>query len=200
MKQALILLCAVPAWLSPLPSPAQTPETETNERPSTWAQPVALAGVPNLYRVSTNLYRAAQPTAEGMRNLRALGIKTIVNLRSFHSDRDALADTGLDHEQIAVIAWHPERDEVVRFLRIVTDPARTPALVHCMHGSDRTGMMCALYRIAVEGWTKEDALREMAEGGFGFHGIWQNLPRWVETLDLDAIRKEAGIGAAGDAR
>lgn len=39
------------------------------------------------------------------------------------------------------------------------------------HGSDRTGTMCALYRIAVQGWSKEDAIREMTAGGFGFHRI-----------------------------
>lgn len=46
---------------------------ETN-RPASWAQPVKLDGVPNLYRVNSNLYRSAQPTAEGMRNLTNLGI------------------------------------------------------------------------------------------------------------------------------
>jgi protein tyrosine phosphatase (PTP) superfamily phosphohydrolase (DUF442 family) len=167
-------------------------------RPESWAQPVELAGVPNLHKVSDTLYRSAQPTAEGMKNLKEMGIETVVNLRSFHSDRKEIGNTGLAYEHIYVKAWHPERKEIVRFLQIVTNPRRTPVLVHCQHGADRTGTMCALYRIAVQGWTKEEALREMTEGGFGFHSIWKNLPGWIAKLDIESIRKEAGIVAGPD--
>ncbi len=162
-------------------------------RPASWAQPLALEGVPNLHTVSTSLYRSAQPTAQGMRNLKQHGIITIVNLRSFHSDRDEIGTAGLGYEHIYMKAWHPERKEIVRFLQIVTDPKRTPVLVHCQHGADRTGAMCALYRVAVQGWTKEEALGEMVQGGFGFHEVWQNLPGWITELDIESIRKDAGI-------
>jgi protein tyrosine phosphatase len=75
----------------------------------------------------------------------------------------------------------------------VTDPKRVPVLVHCQHGADRTGTMCALYRIAVQGWSKEEALREMQAGGFGFHGVWQDLVRFVDKLDIKRIQQKAGI-------
>jgi protein tyrosine phosphatase (PTP) superfamily phosphohydrolase (DUF442 family) len=165
----------------------------TANRPDTWAQPVKLAGVPNLYRVSGELYRGDQPSAQGMQNLKDLGLKTIINLRSFHSDRDEIGETGLAYEHIYMKAWHPEEKEAVRFLKIVTDPKRTPALVHCQHGSDRTGTMIAVYRIAVQGWSKDEAIREMTEGGFRFHWIWSNLPRWVQELDIDRIKRQAGM-------
>jgi len=61
-----------------------------------------------------------------MKNLEKLGIATIVNLRSFNSDRDEIENTRLTYEHIYVKAWHPERKEVVRFLQIVTNPERTP--------------------------------------------------------------------------
>jgi protein tyrosine phosphatase (PTP) superfamily phosphohydrolase (DUF442 family) len=162
-------------------------------RPAKWAQPVKLDGVPNFHKVSAALYRSAQPTAAGMRNLKQLGIKTVVNLRSFHSDSDELAGTGLKGEHIYVKAWHPEEEEVVRFLKIATDPQRAPVLVHCQHGADRTGTMCALYRVAVQGWTKDEALKEMTEGGFNFHGVWQNLLRWIDGLDIARIKRQAGL-------
>lgn len=165
------------------------------ERPATWAQPVQVEGAPNLHKVSESLYRSAQPTAEGMKNLKQMGIKTIVNLRSFHSDRDELGDTGLAYEHIYVKAWHPERKEIVRFLQLVTNPERTPVLVHCQHGADRTGTFCAIYRMAVQDWSKEEALREMREGGFGFHEVWANLPEWIEDLDIESIKKDAGLGS-----
>jgi protein tyrosine phosphatase (PTP) superfamily phosphohydrolase (DUF442 family) len=168
-------------------------QTSPPNRPAHWAEPLQLEGVPNLYKVSDNLYRSAQPSAEGMKNLKAMGIKTIVNLRSFHSDRDLIKETGLACEHIYMKAWHPEEEDAVRFLRIVTDLKRTPVLVHCQHGADRTGAMCAIYRVAVEGWDKEEALKEMTEGGFGFHGIWQDLVRWITAMDLERIKKRAGI-------
>ena len=122
-----------------------------------------------------------------------MGIETIVNLRSFHSDRDEIADTGLAYEHIYMKAWHPEEKEVVRFLQIVSNPKRTPVLVHCQHGADRTGTMSAVYRIVVQGWSKEDAIKEMVDGGFNFHGVWQNLKDWIDQLDVDEVKRKAGI-------
>lgn len=163
------------------------------QRPANWAKPMELPGAPNLHQVSPDLYRSAQPAAEGMQQLKQKGIKTIVNLRSFSSDRDEIRGTGLGYEHLFMKAWHPERKEVVEFLRIATDPKRKPVLVHCQHGADRTGTMCAVYRVAVQGWTKQQAIKEMVDGGYGFHAVWQNLPRWIDELDVDAIRKEVGI-------
>ena len=165
-------------------------QTSSPDRPAHWAQPIQLEGVPNLHRVSDTLYRSAQPSAEGMRNLKAMGIVAIVNLRSFHSDRDQIKGTGLAYEHIYMKAWHPEEEDVVRLLRIVTQPKRTPVLVHCQHGADRTGAMCAIYRVAVQGWSKEEALKEMTVGGFGFHGIWQDLIQWIYTLDFEGIKEK----------
>ena len=33
----------------------------------------------------------------------------------------------------------------------------------------------------------------MTQGGVNFHEVWTNLPPWIADLDIDAIRKEAGI-------
>jgi len=162
-------------------------------RPEKWAQPIALKGVPNLHKISANLYRSAQPSAEGMANLKRMGIKTIVNLRAFHSDRARIGKTGLNYEHIFMKTWHPEHEDVVRFLKIVMSPENTPVLVHCQHGADRTGTMSAIYRVVVEGWTKQEAIDEMTKGGFNFHEVWVNLPPWIADLDVQAIRKEVGL-------
>lgn len=163
------------------------------ERPEKWAQPIRMKGVPNLHKVSDHLYRSAQPTAEGMGNLKKMGVETIVSLRSFHTDREEIGNTGLAYEHIYMKAWHPEEEDIVRFLQIVTRTKRSPVLVHCQHGADRTGTMCAIYRMAVQGWTQEEALKEMAEGGFGFHEAWVNLVPWINKLDIGKIKRQAGI-------
>lgn len=165
-------------------------------RPDTWAKPVTLAGVPNLHQVSPTLYRSAQPTAAGMAAIEKLGVRTVVNLRSFHTDADELKGTKLHAQQLTMKAWHPERKEVIAFLKLATDPAHAPLLVHCQHGADRTGTLCAAYRVIVQGWTKEDAIREMTDGGYGFHPVWQNLPDWLKDLDADAIRKQLDLPAS----
>lgn len=186
------LILLTPIWTLAA-QPEEKPQPGNDVRPAEWAQPIQLDGAPNLHKVSDQLYRSAQPTAEGMRNLKEMGIETVVNLRSFHSDRNEIGNTGLAYEHIFMKAWHPEYKEVVLFLQIVSNPKRTPVLVHCQHGADRTGTMTAIYRIAVQGWSKEDALREMTEGGFGFHDIWVNLVPWIDSLDFAAIRRDAGL-------
>jgi len=158
-----------------------------------WAAEINLPGVPNFHKVSEDLYRGAQPSEEGFRQMEKSGIKTVVNLRAFHSDRDKLKGTNLNYEHINMTAWHPENEDVVRFLKIATDANLTPVFVHCQHGADRTGTMCAIYRIAVQGWSKDKAIEEMTKGDFGFHGIWDNLVKYIRELDIEKIKQQAGI-------
>jgi len=169
-------------------------QVETINVHKKWAERIELPGLPNLHKVSDDLYRGAQPSAEGMRQLEKIGIKTVVNLRSSHSDRDELQGTGLAYEHIEMTAWgKPENEDVLRFLQIVSDGNSLPVFVHCQHGADRTGTVCAVYRIAVQGWNKDEAIEEMTKGGFGFHSIWQNLPDYVRNLNVQNIKHKAGI-------
>ena len=163
-----------------------------------WASPLESVGVSNFYKVSDRLYRSAQPSAEGMAKLKELGVQMVVNLRSLHSDRKKLGNAAMAYESIHMKAWHPEEEDVIRFLRLVTDESHGPILVHCQHGADRTGTMCAVYRVAVQGWTKEEAIKEMTEGGYHFHRIWGNLITWFKKLDIEKIRKAAGITPADE--
>ena len=163
------------------------------QRPAHWAQAVAVVGIQNCFQVSTNLYRGAQPTAAGMKHLEKLGIKTVLNLRALHSDQDELAGTALKPVRLKMEPWHSDEDEVVLFLKAATDTNNWPVFVHCQRGSDRTGTMCAMYRIVVCGWTKEQALAEMKHGGFGFNPTWQNLVEYVEKSDIPSIRRRVGL-------
>jgi protein tyrosine/serine phosphatase len=50
--------------------------------------------------------------------------------------------------------------------------------------------MSAMYRIVFQGWSKDEAIREMVEGGYGFHSIWSNIIQYVKNVDVDKIKKE----------
>jgi len=159
-------------------------------RPSEWAVPIQLPGVDNLHKINDNLYRSAQPTKQGMTNLKKLGIKTIINLRAFHSDKDEIRGTGLLDEELSVKTWHIEDEDVIRVLRIIRKKESGPFLIHCQHGADRTGVMSAMYRIVEQGWSKNEAIREMVDGGYGFHTIWSNIIHYVKNVDIEKIKRE----------
>jgi protein tyrosine/serine phosphatase len=150
--------------------------------------PIDINGVPNFYKVSEDLYRGAQPSAEGVKQLKQMGIKTIVNLRSVHSDSDEIGDIDIGREHIRFKPWNVETNEIEKFLDIVTDDTKVPVFVHCKYGADRTGFMCAVYRIAVCGWDKKAAINEMVNGGFGFHPVWKNIIESLNNLDDQKLR------------
>ena len=162
-------------------------------RPEEWAQPIELKGAPNLHKVSDDLYRSAQPTADGMKALKKMGIRTIVSLRYFHSDRDEIGNTELEYIRIPIQAFRMKDKHIIRFLNIVLDSSKTPVLVHCKHGADRTGTAGAVYRLVVQGWSKEDAIQEMKEGGYGFHKVFGNLITYLEKMDVEKLKKKAGV-------
>jgi protein tyrosine/serine phosphatase len=172
----------------------QSDAPDGGARLASWAVPQGeQAGLSNFFKVDKGLYRGAQPEDDGFESLKSLGIKTVINLRTYHSDRSECEEHDLGYRHITVQAWEGEDEEVVEFLRIVSDPASQPVFVHCLHGSDRTGVMCAVYRIVIQGWSKEDAIREMVEGGYGFHSVWYNLVDYVEELDVERIRAEMEV-------
>jgi protein tyrosine/serine phosphatase len=187
-----VLVAAI--LLATMALPLRTAErAKSAENDRQWAAKIDKPGLPNLHKVDDTLYRGAQPTAAGFKSLEMMGVKTIINLRSEHSDKDKIGDANLTAEHIPMKAWTPTEDQAVQFLRLVAGKGRGPVFVHCQHGADRTGVMCAIYRVAVNGWTKKEAIQEMTKGGFGFHPIWVNLPKFVETLDIEAVKKKAGI-------
>ena len=157
-------------------------------RPDKWAKPIEVEGIPNFHKVSDNLYRGAQPTAEGIKKLKEMGIKTIVNLRYAHTDFDEIGNTEIGYKHIIVKSWDINEDEIIRFLKIVADKKASPVFVHCLHGADRTGMMCAIHRIVLQGWENHEAVMEMTKGGFGFHTIWTNIISYLEKLDVEQYK------------
>ena len=121
------------------------------------------------------LYRSGQP---GRRALRLMldqhGLRTIVCLRSVEKLRaDRLGRQEMLFAQqngiklIVMPYGHTDPvEQAHEFLRIMADPSNHPVLVHCAAGEERSGVMTAIYRMAVNGWTPAEAIREMQEYGF----------------------------------
>jgi len=146
-----------------------------------------VTGVANFAQISPQLYRGAQPTAEGFGQLKRLGIKTITSLRETHSDRGAMKGLGLRYAHIRFNPTRPEDHEVAEFLQVMRDPANQPAFVHCLAGSDRTGTMVAIYRVVQQGWPMQEAVKELPR--FGYHEVWTHLIRYLADFDRARIER-----------
>jgi protein tyrosine/serine phosphatase len=196
MKSAYFIPLVVLADLSALSVMAQTGTAQAIQptQHSEWAIPLALAGVPNLHRVTPNFYRSAQPDAQGFAEIvKRYAVRSVVSLRAFHSDNPLTKGLPLRLYDFPMHTWHIEREDVVgalRALRIST--LQGPTLLHCEHGADRTGLITALYRILYQGWSKDAALDEMQNGDFGFHDVWINIPRYLREIDTVQLKKEVG--------
>jgi protein tyrosine/serine phosphatase len=169
-------------------STTPAPAAAKAERNPEWAAPVPLAGVPNLHKVADGVYRSAQPTAEGFKNLEKLGIKTVINLRALHDDAGETKGTKLRRVDVPVNTWHIEEADVIRVMTLLAQKENGPFLIHCQHGADRTGLMCAMYRILVQGWTKDKALDEMTNGGYGYHTVWANIITYIQKADVAKLK------------
>jgi len=167
-------------------------------RPAGWAVELKKPGLLNFYRVNTNFYRGAQPTAEGIATLKAMGIRTVLNLRSFHSDDHIIAGSGLKQGRLHMKPWRAEDADVVAFLKLASDTNNFPIFVHCQRGADRTGMICAMYRVVFCGWTKDEAIHEMKEGGFHFNPSWKNLVDYVKQADVEKLKRAAGLPSTAE--
>jgi tyrosine-protein phosphatase SIW14 len=179
-------------FLSLLLLAALTPSfaTETpRERPADWAAPLINTTLENCYRVSPDLYRCEQPDREDIADLKTLGIRSILNLRRWNTDSKSFEKAGFTPLLQRMEADDLTMDDLVAALRLFRD-APKPVLVHCWHGSDRTGSVIAAYRIVFQNWTPAAALDELRHGGYGYHEkSFPNIMRLFETLDADALRK-----------
>jgi len=149
-------------------------------------------GLTNLYRIDEGVYRSEQPSATDFAALERYGIREVLNLRNYHSDDDEAAGTSLILHRLRTKAGKISEEDLLEALRIIKN-RKGPILIHCWHGSDRTGAVIAMYRIVFQGATKADAIRELTEGGFGYHKIYSNIPRTIEQADIARIKQELGL-------
>jgi protein tyrosine phosphatase (PTP) superfamily phosphohydrolase (DUF442 family) len=159
-------------------APSQTPAATAAPAfpPPAHGEKLRITGISHAGKITETLYRGAQPQEVGLSELKLLGITTIVDLRSedrekVEWERKHAESLGMRFVHISVDGWSPPTDEqVVQFLSLLRDNPGQKVFMHCHFGEDRTGVFTAIYRIAFEKWSADQAIKEMYF--FGFNGVW----------------------------
>ncbi|WP_158850159.1 dual specificity protein phosphatase family protein [Algibacter sp. L1A34] len=144
----------------------------------------------NLYEINDVLYRSEQPSKKGFKEMELMGVKTILNLRRLRNNTKKAKDFNF------ILVHHPiktkilNEDDILSALRVIQNSVK-PVLVHCWHGSDRTGTIIAAYRMVIDNWSKELAIEEFQKDKLGYHyKMYPNLLVLLKNLDVQKMRNE----------
>jgi tyrosine-protein phosphatase SIW14 len=151
---------------------------------------VALAsGLPaNFAQVDHKVWRSAQPCGEDFRELSKRGFVAVLNLRQWCGDNFDETTIPLRRHRVRMTAGVVRERELIESLQILKN-SPGPIVVHCWHGSDRTGTVVALYRMAVQGWSRERAIAEFEDPRYGHHGwVYPQMKRYLQHVDIAAIQ------------
>jgi protein tyrosine phosphatase (PTP) superfamily phosphohydrolase (DUF442 family) len=138
----------------------------------------------NFGRIGTVYFRGEQPVGRDYADLAALGVKTVIDLQADgdnHREQSEVEAAGMTFHRIPMTTRVlPTAQQLSEFMAIVTDPARQPVYVHCKGGKHRTGIMTAVYRMEIDGWTPGQAFSEMKKYKFGANWLHPEFARFVE--------------------
>lgn len=170
-------------------------------------------------RAGAEILRSKQPTPNDLLRLQARrGVRTILSLNGDQDEdatlwedtdpRDAprgrkvnlrgfIADQGLQHEVLRMSASRAPTDaELVAAFRVLLDDSKKPILIHCRGGSDRTGIISALYEVEFLGVSKAEARKRMrkhlwmAADGTEVQGAYLDL---YQKGTLRRLLQDAGV-------
>lgn len=145
------------------------------------------------YKVSDTLYCGSEPTAKDkMEMLKSLGIKTIIDLRLFSGVKEEeqwAKDYDIDYFHISTGIVRPDELKIKTVMAMVEDPKYQPVYVHCRTGCDRTGVIAGLYRVWNQGWTKEQAYKEMRS--HHFRPVFMGIKRSFDDILASPTTKVA---------
>jgi protein tyrosine phosphatase (PTP) superfamily phosphohydrolase (DUF442 family) len=148
--------------------PAITPHAAASYVPS---RKITVVGVSNFGEITPHLFRGGQPKLAGYEHLKQMGIDIVVDLR-LSGEGNEEKDVNKAGMKFVSLKWHcmfPHDEVFAKFLELMRDNPDKKIFVHCRYGDDRTGMMIAAYRMAIQAWTPEEARKEMEK--FGFHRL-----------------------------
>lgn len=129
-----------------------------------------------MHRVTEGLYRGPRPS-NGLAEFQTLGFKSLINLEDdfyeiLHDDvyeQEQPLDFGMRPFRYRMSDWAvPDPDLVRQIIKRIEseNAAGNMVYLHCLHGEDRTGYVIAAYRMQVQMWSLDDAVKEMYSLGF----------------------------------
>jgi protein tyrosine phosphatase (PTP) superfamily phosphohydrolase (DUF442 family) len=120
--------------------------------------------------VAPGVYRSGQmgPGQLG-RTIKDRGIKTVLNLRGSHpeqewyaQERDTTLASGAIQVDVAMSSCEWMSRSQLRSLVDVLETCERPVLIHCQHGSERTGWVSAVSELLRPGSDLEHARRQLS--------------------------------------
>ncbi|HEX8145512.1 MAG TPA: tyrosine-protein phosphatase [Pyrinomonadaceae bacterium] len=152
--------------------------------------------IKNFGQMDDRFYRGAQPREEDYRDLAALGIKTIIDLRDDPKEyeRPMAEALGMRYVNIPMVSKKYPTEAAIRdFLKVVNDPATGKFYVHCAGGRHRTGAVGAVYRYQFYQWNFDQVYQEMKKYDFytswghgAFKDFVQDYYRHIQTAQAQA--------------
>ncbi|MGE0100964.1 MAG: sulfur transferase domain-containing protein [Blastocatellales bacterium] len=132
----------------------------------------------NFTKVNEEFCTGAQPRPEHFAQLKADGIKAVINLRQpgehrAEDEEKAATAAGLKYFNIPVNYREPKDEDVDKFLKLTDDPENRPVFIHCTLAI-RVGAFWMIRRVLRDGWTVEKAEEEAVKVGL------VNAPHLVE--------------------
>jgi tyrosine-protein phosphatase SIW14 len=150
--------------------------------------------VRNFGELNDHLYRGGTPSAVGLEELHALGVKVIVDLRSSGEGTDVESQQvhklGMKYVNVPLGAWSaPTQAQLEQILPYLFRSDTEPVFIHCRRGKDRTGTVLACYRIQHDNWNNRRALAE-AES-YGISRVERGMRSYIlhfTPLSLQTLR------------
>lgn len=159
-------------------------------RPASWAEKILSRNFNNFYQVDAMVYRSEKPSFMGIKELTALGIKSVLNLHGKTSRRKIRKNKEIQFNSIKINPDNISYEDILNALKFI-NKMETPINIHCYYGADRTGCIIAAYRMAVQGWSRKDAINEFLLGGFGYHErLFPNILFLLETIDIEKLKED----------
>jgi protein tyrosine/serine phosphatase len=157
--------------------------------------------IKNFGQLDERFFRGGQPKDEEYKELAALGIKTVIDLRNDPKDYAKTSAEALGMRYINIpmsYKQYPAVAKIEEFLKLVDDPATGKFYVHCAGGRHRTGVMGAVYRFNHYGWDYDRTYAEMKK--FDFYTRWGHgdLKKFVQDYAVNHHNKAAADAAATD--
>lgn len=135
--------------------------------------------------VSTSVFRGPRPTPEDFGYIKQT-FKQIISLEGAAEDAQEVIDL-----YPTVVLSFPISTWDIYFSGITTtrlteilmgiNSSPRPVLIHCQYGRDRTGLVIAAYRVTVQGWSKDSAMKEAVDMGYhrilnmGLNKTWEKF-------------------------